>query len=79
VFEPVVRQRYPQVATALDWLSEHSEQKARLSGTGASIFAAFDDQAQALAVAEQVPSEWRYFVAQGINQSPIVAQSMITE
>ena len=70
VFEPVVRTMYPQVASAMDWLSAESGQRARLSGTGASIFAAFDSEDQALKVAEKVPPKWRYFIARGINLSP---------
>lgn len=73
-FEPVVRAMYPQVATALDWLSKQSGQKARLSGTGASIFAAFEDEQLAINVAEKIPCDWRYFIARAINESPAVAR-----
>lgn len=79
VFEPLVRKHYPVVATALDWLSEQSGQKARLSGTGASIFAEFKDEQAAQSVAEKVSSEWRCFVAQGINESPIIAQCNVSK
>lgn len=67
--EPVTFARHPQVAAAHAWLSRHAP--ARMSGTGASVFAAFDTRAAALAVAAQAPSEWRNFVAAGLNRSPL--------
>lgn len=72
VCEPVVRRRYPIVGEALDWLGQFAP--ARMSGTGASIFAAFDDEASARAVLEQLPPGWRGFVAQGLNESPLRAR-----
>lgn len=68
VCEPIVRQRYPEVAEALDWLNQRRQ--ARLTGTGACIFAAFDDQRQAQAQLQNLPKKWQGFVAQGKNQSP---------
>ena len=67
--EPVVRARFPAVAAALDWLSIRAP--ARLSGTGSCIFAAFASAAAAERVAEQVPDEWRSYVARGVNRSPL--------
>jgi 4-diphosphocytidyl-2-C-methyl-D-erythritol kinase len=64
-----VRTRYPEVGRALDWLSAHGA--ARMSGTGASVFAAFDGRARAEAVRAQVPAPWTAFVARGLNQSPL--------
>ncbi len=69
VFEPVVRERYPPVARALDWLGGYGE--ARLSGTGACVFAAFTDREQAEAVCRRVPAPWQGFVARGMNRSPL--------
>ena len=37
--EPVVRERYPEVAAALDWLGRYAS--ARLTGTGSCLFARF--------------------------------------
>ncbi len=67
--EPVVRARYPEVAAALDWLGP----RARLSGTGSSVFLAFEGAAQAERVAARVPDEWTSFVARGVNRSPLDA------
>ncbi len=69
--EVLVRRRYPEVAAALDWLDGFSP--ARMSGTGGSVFAAFDSDADAQAVAEQVPEGWESFIARGINRSPLLS------
>ncbi len=66
----VVRKEYPAVADALDWLSGFGE--AKLTGTGASVFAAFDQRGTALAVQEQLPAGWQSFVARGLNRSPLL-------
>ena len=69
--EALVRRRYPEVAAALDWLDGFSP--ARMSGTGGSVFAAFDSEADAQAVARQVPQGWESFVARGVNRSPLLS------
>jgi 4-diphosphocytidyl-2-C-methyl-D-erythritol kinase len=66
---PVVRKRYPPVATALDWLDRHA--KARLTGTGACVFAVFTDRAAAEVVYNQLPDELSGFIAKGMNRSPL--------
>jgi 4-diphosphocytidyl-2-C-methyl-D-erythritol kinase len=67
-----VRGRYPEIAEALDWLGKFAA--ARLTGTGACIFAAFADRQAATAVAAQLPIRWRGFVVQGLNRSPLLAR-----
>lgn len=69
VCEPVVRQRYPEVDEALKWLGQFGP--ARMSGTGACIFLAFDSQEKARAVYNGRPSKWGGFVARGQNESPL--------
>jgi 4-diphosphocytidyl-2-C-methyl-D-erythritol kinase len=73
VFEPVVRERYREIDEAMTWLSEFSP--ARLTGTGACVFAAFDDESQAQEVAAQVEKRWGVFVAKGCNRSPLFLDS----
>jgi len=68
--EAVVRRRHPDVGAALDWLSAYSP--ARMTGTGGCVFAAFEAEADAQAVAAQVPANWSGFVARGINRSPLL-------
>jgi 4-diphosphocytidyl-2-C-methyl-D-erythritol kinase len=70
VCEPVVRRRYPPVAAALDWLGQHGP--ARLTGTGACVFAAFESEQQARAVFAARPAELDGFVAHGRNRSPLL-------
>lgn len=69
--EPVVRQRFPAVAEALDWLSRFAP--ARLTGTGSCIFASFERAADAERIAARVPDAWRSFVARGLDRSPVHA------
>jgi 4-diphosphocytidyl-2-C-methyl-D-erythritol kinase len=67
--EAVVRHKYPEVAAALDWLNAFAP--ARMTGTGACVFAAFESEAAAKVVAGQVPASCSSFVARGVNLSPL--------
>ncbi|MDH3343269.1 MAG: 4-(cytidine 5'-diphospho)-2-C-methyl-D-erythritol kinase [Gammaproteobacteria bacterium] len=69
VCEAVVKKRFPLVANALDFLLKYAP--ARMSGTGACVFAAFDERAAAQGVLELLPKEWKGFVAKGMNRSPL--------
>jgi 4-diphosphocytidyl-2-C-methyl-D-erythritol kinase len=69
-FEPVVRARYPAVARILDWLGGFGP--ARLTGTGACVFAAFDDEAAARDVIARLPTGCEGFIARGRNRSPLL-------
>ena len=68
--EPVVRARYPEVASALDWLGQFAT--ARLTGTGSCLFASFASAAAAERVAARVPDHWRAWVVQGLAESPLL-------
>lgn len=70
--QAVVQQLYPQVADAIQWLTGFAA--ARLTGTGACVFAAFDDYEAARRVLEQVPERWQGYVARGLNVSPTHSQ-----
>ena len=70
--EPVVRRLYPEVAAALDWLEQYAV--ARLTGTGACVFAEFNSQAQAEKIHASLPPKWRGFVARGLNRSPLLTR-----
>ena len=67
--EPVVRRRYPAVAQALDWLGQHGD--ARLTGTGACVFAAFSNEDEARTIAALRAPGAGCFVAKGLNISPL--------
>mgnify|MGYP000910915037 CR=1 FL=1 len=72
VFEPVVRDRYPEVASALDWLGGHAP--ARLSGSGGCVFAAVESAAAGEAILRGAPPGMRGFVARGVSESPLRAR-----
>jgi 4-diphosphocytidyl-2-C-methyl-D-erythritol kinase len=67
--EPVVRARFPEVARAIDWLASHGE--ARMSGSGSSVFAVFEREGDARAVAAKVPGEWRAWAVRGLDRHPL--------
>lgn len=66
--QQLVRQIYPEVDKALKVLGNFGD--PRLTGTGACAFLAFDSEAQAKAVREQLQGEWRTVLARGVNTSP---------
>jgi len=68
-FEPVVRGRFPAVATALDWLCRFGE--ARLSGSGGCVFAAFPSREAGAAALAEIPDGWRAWLARGVDESPL--------
>ncbi len=70
VCEEVVRKRFPEVDEAMNWLCQYSQ--PRMSGTGACVFAPFANEADACHVLQQLPSQWRGFVAKGLNRSPLL-------
>lgn len=67
--EPVVRNLYPEVDVALNWLSQWSP--ARMTGTGASVFSVFDDEDTAKRVLAQLPRDLVGIVTKGVNVSPL--------
>lgn len=69
VCEPVVRARYPEVDAALTALSRYAP--ARMTGTGACVFAQFKDEATARKAWAALADHWQGFVAKGVNQSPL--------
>ena len=66
--QKLVRSLYPEVDQALCWLDQFGH--ARMTGTGACVFASFDSKADADNVLQQLPPGMRGFVARGVNQSP---------
>jgi 4-diphosphocytidyl-2-C-methyl-D-erythritol kinase len=67
---PSVRGRYPEVAEALDWLDDFGE--ARLTGTGACVFAALPDERSAKAALARMPARWSGYIVRGLNVSPLL-------
>jgi 4-diphosphocytidyl-2-C-methyl-D-erythritol kinase len=67
--EPVTRRLFPAVDEALIWLATFGT--ARLTGTGGCVFAAFSSRSEAESASVKVPAKWRWFVACGVNDSPL--------
>ncbi len=72
VCEPVVRNLYPQIGEAIDWLSQYAA--ARMSGTGACVFAAIDSLEQAEVVKSRVPRQWDAYITRALNYNPVHQQ-----
>ena len=68
--EPVVVARFPGVAAHLSWLRRYRTD-ARMSGSGACVFAEFATLEQAREVQGQVPETMRSFVARGLERHPL--------
>ncbi|SSY82890.1 4-diphosphocytidyl-2-C-methyl-D-erythritol kinase [Aggregatibacter actinomycetemcomitans] len=67
--EKVVRDHYSEVEESLNWLVKYAP--ARLTGTGACVFAEFDDKKSAQSVLQVKPKNCFGFVAKGLNHSPL--------
>lgn len=65
--EPVVRKGYPEVAAALDWLSQRAP--ARLTGTGSCVFATFENEGAAQQLQAHLPGQWKGFVVRGLDRT----------
>jgi len=68
----VVRERYQSVKDALVELSGFSE--ARLTGTGACVFAQFDSEAAAASAYRSLQEEWSVYLVKGVNESPLFSK-----
>jgi len=69
--EAVVAARYSEVAAHLEWLRQRSPQ-ARMTGSGACVFAEFKSEAQARALYNQLPADMQGFVARGLDRHPLL-------
>ena len=68
--EAVARALFPEIDAALKWLQQHAG-NARMTGTGACVFARFDAPQPARQLMEQVPQQWQAGVATGRDHSPL--------
>ncbi len=67
--EAVVCRNYPQVADYLAWLKQFGA--ARMTGSGACVFAGFETQGEAERVFLQKPAHMEGFMAQGLDRHPL--------
>jgi 4-diphosphocytidyl-2-C-methyl-D-erythritol kinase len=70
--EPVACRLYPPVAAHLDWLRRFGA--ARMSGSGACVFAEFSTEEAAAAAHASLPAGMTGFVACGLDRNPALAQ-----
>jgi 4-diphosphocytidyl-2-C-methyl-D-erythritol kinase len=68
-FEPLAAKLKPEIKAALNWLSQHG--KARLTGSGACLFATFDTCEEATRIAKIAPKKWLAITTKGCNKSPV--------
>ena len=68
--EPVTKSLYPDVEEALEWLSQYGISK--MSGTGSTIFAAFDKLENAKRVISEIPKKWSGVACKTLNRSPLL-------
>jgi 4-diphosphocytidyl-2-C-methyl-D-erythritol kinase len=67
--QSVVMGRHPEVASHIAWLEQFGE--ARMTGSGACVFAAFESESAAQAVLQSLPGSMQGFVAQGLDRHPL--------
>ena len=67
--EPVVCRHYPEVARHLAWVGQYGA--ARMTGSGACVFAEFSTETEARAVWRQLPATMRGVVARGLDRHPL--------
>jgi len=68
--EAVVVARYPEMAASLAWLRSRCPQ-ARMTGSGACLFAEFASEAEAAAVHAELPAGTSGFIARGLERHPL--------
>lgn len=71
--QPVVVALYPVVGEYLAWLQRFGD--ARMTGSGACVFAAFRDREEAERVFARRPGEMKGFVADGLDRHPLLEGS----
>ena len=69
--EPVVCRRHAEVAAHLEWLKQFGD--ARMSGSGACVFAEFSTERDARSVLSRMPAEMRGFAVRGLDRHPLGA------
>jgi len=68
--EAVVTARYADVAAHLAWLRQHAA-GARMTGSGACVFAEFSERDEAQVLQSQLPETMRGFVTRGLQRHPL--------
>ncbi len=66
----VVCRKYPSVKKAMDALSGYG--RARLTGTGACVFAQFETESDAKKAYDGLKSRWQVYLTKAVNESPLM-------
>jgi 4-diphosphocytidyl-2-C-methyl-D-erythritol kinase len=67
--EAVATAHFPAVADAIKWLQQFGD--ARMTGSGACVFCSFEHASQASEVLQQVPPQWKAWIARSMRQHPL--------
>lgn len=67
--QPVACRLYPEIGAAVEWLGQHAP--ARMTGSGACVFAQVDDEDEAQRIVAACPPEWRAWQARSLLQHPL--------
>ncbi|WP_250525340.1 4-(cytidine 5'-diphospho)-2-C-methyl-D-erythritol kinase [Caballeronia sp. GAWG2-1] len=69
--QAVVARKYAEVAQVLEWFSNLAP--ARMTGSGASVFAAFPSRAEAEMAQAKLPASWKSVVTSSLERHPLFA------
>lgn len=69
--QPVVARKYAEVARVLEQMNRFAA--ARMTGSGACVFSAFDSREAAQAVVDRLPKDWHPVVAASMDVHPLQA------
>ncbi|HRP95406.1 MAG TPA: 4-(cytidine 5'-diphospho)-2-C-methyl-D-erythritol kinase [Rhodocyclaceae bacterium] len=67
--QPVACRLYPEIGAAVEWLGQHAP--ARMTGSGACVFAQVDDEDEARRIVAACPPKWRAWQARSLLQHPL--------
>ena len=70
--QPVAASLFPQVARAVEWLGQFGD--ARMTGSGACVFCAFESEGEADAVLARAAGTWVAWKAKALDCHPMVAR-----
>lgn len=65
----VAEKLYPPISEAIKWLSNYAN--AKMTGSGACIFAHFNNEADADTVIKNIPKKWKGWKAKGLKNHPL--------
>ncbi|AOJ70040.1 MULTISPECIES: 4-(cytidine 5'-diphospho)-2-C-methyl-D-erythritol kinase [Burkholderia] len=69
--QQVVTSKYAEVAKVVEWF--YNLTPARMTGSGASVFAAFRSKAEAEAAQAKLPAGWNSAIAESLSEHPLFA------